>query len=339
MKTMRAAVFKGNGILSVEDIPVPVIKYPTQVLVKIKAASICGSDLHGLMVPPAQYLPVGIVMGHEFFGEIIECGENAGGFVTGDLVVVNPAIPCGTCFACTHGHKGICDHNTHYGQTCDGGFAEYLVVESSQLYKVPDGITADAAAQTEPLACIMGGITKLQPKPDEHILLYGAGPIGLMYIKVLAALGIRHIAVCAKGERRIQEARHFGAEIVIDSQKGGILEILMKRWGQKPDAVIDAVGAGTIFPEAVEMINSGGRILLFGFNKSARSKIAPADFCVKEIQVVGSRSKDFPAALSLLSEGRLDLDELVSHRLPLSEINEGIALMRSREASRVIVYP
>ncbi|UWP58875.1 zinc-dependent alcohol dehydrogenase [Ruminococcus gauvreauii] len=339
MKTMQAAVFKGNGILSVEDLPFPVIKRPTQVLLKIRAASICGSDLHGLMVPPAQHLPEGIVMGHEFFGVIEACGENAGGFVPGDRVVVNPAIPCGRCFECTHGHEEICDHNTHYGQTCDGGFAEYLAVESSQLYKVPDGVAADAAAQTEPLACIMGGITKLQPKPDEHVLLYGAGPIGLMYIKVLRALGIRHLAVCAKGEKRKQEAARFGAEIVIDSVQGSIRETLMEKWRQQPDVVIDAVGAGAIFPEAVNLINSGGRILLFGFNKSARSEIAPADFCVKELQVVGSRSKDFPAALSLLSEGRLNLEELVSHRVPLREIDKGIALMRSREATRVIVCP
>ena len=100
------------------------------------------------MVPPTQHLPEGIVMGHEFFGVIEACGENAGGFVPGDRVVVNPAIPCGRCFECTHGHEEICDHNTHYGQTIrDGGFAEYLAVESSQLYKVPDGVAADAAAR------------------------------------------------------------------------------------------------------------------------------------------------------------------------------------------------
>ena len=117
-----------------------------------------------------------------------------------------------------------------------------------------------------------GGITKLQPKPDEHVLLYGAGPIGLMYIKVLRALGIRHLAVCAKGEKRKQEAARFGAEIVIDSVQGSIRETLMEKWRQQPDVVIDAVGAGAIFPEAVNLINSGGRILLFGFNKSARSE-------------------------------------------------------------------
>ncbi|MDD4808399.1 MAG: alcohol dehydrogenase catalytic domain-containing protein [Oscillospiraceae bacterium] len=339
MKTMQAAVFKGNGILSVEEVPVPAIEHPTQVLLKIRAASICGSDLHGLMVPPAQYLPEEIVMGHEFYGEIAACGEDAGEFKLGDCVVVNPAIPCGRCFECTNGHSEICDHNTHYGQTCDGGFAEYLVVESSQLYKVPSDINPDAAAQAEPLSCIMGGITKLQPKPEEHILLYGAGPIGLMFIKVLRALGVSHIAVCAKGEKRIEEAKHFGAELVIDSTKGGIPELLMAKWGQRPDVVIDAVGAGNILPEAVELINGGGRILLFGFNKSARSEVGPADFCVKELRVMGSRSKDFPAALSLMAEGGLNLEELVSHRVPLSKINEGIELLRRKEASRVIVYP
>lgn len=336
---MRAAVFKGNGVLEVQELPIPKIQNKTQVLLKIKAASICGSDIHGLMVPPAQFLTENIVMGHEFFGEIVSCGEDVKSFEVGDYVTVNPAIPCGECFECTHGHSDICDHNTHYGQTCDGGFAEYAVVESGQLYKLPGTINIDTAAQIEPLACIMGGISKLKPKPEEHVLLYGAGPIGLMYIKVLKALGIEHIAVCAKGKKRIEEAKKFGAEFVIDTEKEEVLSMVLEYWNQPPEVIIDAVGNDTIFQDAVNIISSAGRILLFGFNKRAVSKIPPAMFCVKELQVFGSRAKNFEMALYMINEKGLNLETLVSHRLKLTEIEKGMELMRKKEATRVIIYP
>lgn len=339
MERMQAAVFKGNGVLELEEIPIPLIKSPTEVLLKIKAASICGSDIHGLMVPPAQFLTSDIVMGHEFFGEIVECGADAGNFKRGDCVVVNPAIGCKECYECKHGLAAICNHNIHYGQTCDGGFAQYAVIEASQLYLVPPDINPDIAAQAEPLACIMGGIAKLKPRQDESVLLYGAGPIGLMYIKVLKALGVHNLAVCAKGEKRIAEAKRFGAEIVIDAQKDSVLEMVMKGWGKRPDVIIDAVGTGDVFTAAVELINSSGRILLFGFNKTAMSNLPPSIFCVKELTVMGSRSKAFSEALEILNDENLGLDELVSHRISLAEIQKGMELMRNKEATRVIVYP
>lgn len=322
-----------------ERVPLPRIMKNTQVLIKVRAACICGSDLHALMVPPAQVIQPGIITGHEFFGEIVQCSKDVAGFATGDLVVVNPAIPCGTCVVCRDGRGDICNEVAHYGQNCDGGFAQYAVVESSQLYKVPDDLNPLIAAQAEPVTCIMGGISKLKPTEKDFVLLYGAGPIGLTFIKILKSLGVAHLAVCAKGRERMKVAEKFGAELVIDPQTEQVGEKISQMWGRQPNVIIDAVGTGAVFEEAVSLRCGGGRILLFGYNLKAVSRVFPGQFCEKELTVMGTRTKDFRAALSILNDERLRLDELVSHKFTLKDIEQGIELIRSRKACKVVLFP
>lgn len=338
MPLMQAAVFKGNGILQVEKIEIPKIQKSNQVLLKVRAASICGSDLHALHVPPGQVIRTGIIMGHEFFGDIVEVGSKVKIYKPGDCVVVNPCLPCGECWECKHEMRNLCVTPRHYGQTCDGGFAEYVVVEASQLYRVPNEINPDIAAQTEPLACVMRGMETITPLPTEHVLLYGAGPIGLTFIKVLKIFGIRHLAVVAKGTARIEQAKKCGADFVIDMQSN-VADALQAAWGCGADVVIDAVGTGAILNEAIHLVNSRGRILLFGLNHNATAQVLPALFTQKEIRLTGVLGKSFLPAIELLQDERLQLDELVTHRFILKDINHALDLLRNKQASRVIVYP
>lgn len=270
MGTMQAAIFQGNGILTVETIEIPKIKAPDQVLLKVRAASICGSDIHALHVPPGQVISTGVIMGHEFFGTIVEAGSAVKNYQPGDCVTVNPCLPCGECWECKHGVGNLCVTPRHYGQTCDGGFAQYVVVETSQLYKLPSDIDPDMAAQTEPLACVMYSLGMAKPTPTDHVLLYGAGPIGLTYIQALQTFGVNKLAVVAKGQTRIEQAKKCGANFVIDMQENIFLQQhLLQKWSCLADVVIDAVGTGAILSEAVHLINSRGRILLFGLNHNA----------------------------------------------------------------------
>lgn len=340
MKTMQAAVFKGNGILKVEQVATPKITAPDQVLLKVHAASICGSDLHALTVPPGQVISTGVIMGHEFFGTIEEVGSGVTQYQPGDTVAVNPCLPCGECWECKHGCANLCPSPRHYGQTCDGGFAQYVVVESSQLYKLPDDIDPDAAAQTEPLACIMYSLGMSGLNPTDHVLLYGAGPIGLTYIQALRAFGITNLAVVAKGAARIEEAKKCGAPFVMNSeQETPMADVLRENWGCLADIVIDAVGRGPILTEAVHLLNSRGRILLFGLNHTAVSEVPPAVFTQKELMMIGSLGKAFPPAISLLKDKRVHTEDLVSHRMELGDIERGIELLRKKQATRVIIYP
>ncbi|MGN1014837.1 MAG: zinc-binding dehydrogenase [Butyricicoccus sp.] len=339
--TMQAAVFKGNGVLRVEQVSIPHITAPDQVLLKVRAASICGSDLHALTVPPGQVITPGVVMGHEFFGTIVELGEKASQYYQeGDTVVVNPCLPCGECWECKHGFANLCPQPRHYGQTCDGGFAEYVIVETCQIHKLPADIDPDCAAQTEPLACAMYSLNMVQLKSTDHVLLYGAGPVGLTFIQALKACGVAQLVVVAKGEARIEEAKKCGADFVIDSQSDVPMEdALREYWGCLADVVVDAVGRGPVLTEAVKLLNCRGRILLFGLNHNAMSQVPPAEFTQKELTMVGSLGKAFPPAISLITGNRVALDSFVSHRFELKDINHAIELLRNKEATRVIIYP
>lgn len=336
---MRAAIFKGNGVLTVQSVPIPEIKKDTQLLLKVEAASICGSDLHGLAVPPGQYMKPGIIYGHEFCGTVVKKGAGAAGFEIGDRVAVNPRVRCGTCYECTHGKGDLCSNSYHYGQTGDGGFAQYALVEVSQLYHIPPSIKPEIAAQTEPLACVMNAIRIAKPSPVDHVLLYGAGPIGLTFIRVLKLFGIKNLIVTAKGERRVQEALSCGADIVVDTEKQTVKDAMQANWSNGADVVIDAVGRGPIFSEALPLMNPQGRLILFGLDTNAASTVPPSIFTLNELSVCGVLGKDFPSAIEMLKNEDLELDRFITHRFSLDDILKGIELMWNKDACRVIIFP
>ena len=211
---MKASVFKGNGILSVEEVQTPKIRYPDEVLVRVKAASICGSDLHILSVPPGQRGDPGTIMGHEFVAEIVKTGEAVTQFPVGMRVVIEPNIRCGICPECRSGRENLCRNAQNMGQWRDGGFAEYCVVPQGQLHAVPKGIPDRVAALAEPLACVMNGMMRANPMPHEKVMVFGAGAIGLIFIKLLKCFGVMNVAVCEMDQNRQREAIKCAEQIM-----------------------------------------------------------------------------------------------------------------------------
>lgn len=340
-KTMKAAVFEGNGVLSLKEVPVPKIRKEDDVLLQVEAVSICGSDLHILNVPPGQYGRPGTIMGHEFVARVREIGEGVSTVQAGDRVVAEPNIQCGVCPECKSGHGNLCRNAQNTGQWRDGGFAGYCVLPEKQLHLVPKELPAKAAALAEPLACVMNGIIKLAPMPYEKIVLFGAGAIGLIFLRVLKRFGIRHIAVGEMDPVRRQEAEKLGASYVFNPGEQNWMQALEEQWGTLADAVIDAVGAGAVFEQAVDIVTCGGRILIFGQNMTQHSTIQPGNINRKEITVLASLSTkfSFPPAIELLSDPALGLEQIVTHEFPLSEIEKGLQLMRSKQAQKVVLYP
>lgn len=341
MEKMLAAVFKGNGVLDVEEVEMPQIVRPGDVRVKVKAAGICGSDLHVLHVPPAQYAKPGTIMGHEFYGVVDAVGEEVKQFRVGDTVVVDNIQKCHVCEYCKRGMDNLCPDAEIYGQTLPGGFAQYAVIPEAQLFPMPDTVKPDLAAQTEPLACVMNGMKKINPAPAEKVVLYGAGPIGLTFIKVLKLYGVKHLIVCEMSGERGEWAKRCGADAVVDPAKEDIRERLLKEWNGLCDIVIDAVGAGSILGQAVDLLNAGGRLLIFGQNATAMSQVPPAVITRNELKVMGTycAHNTFPDSIDLLQDERLGLEEIVSHKLELKDILTGISLLREQKACRVIIYP
>lgn len=341
METMLSAVFQGDGKLEVMEIPKPEIKSPTEVLIRVIAAGICGSDLHVLHVPPGQHADVGVVLGHEYYGEIEAIGEKVTRWKVGDKVVVDNIIKCHSCAPCENGRDNLCEHIRVYGQTINGGFAQYSTVESGQLHAMPDGIPSCVAAQTEPLSCVMNGMQKINPTPADNVLIYGMGPIGLTFVRVMKLYGVRNLAVCETSEIRRKKALECGASLAIDPSKEDIEQVLHREWGDGCDIVVDAVGAGPIAGQAVTLLNGGGTLLIMGQNANAMASIPPALVVCKELTIKGTycAHNTFPVSIKLLQDPKLGLDQLVSHRLELKDINHGIELLRSQQASRVVIYP
>lgn len=336
---MKAAVFRGNGILEVCEVEEPMIRKATEVKLKVIAAGICGSDLHALSVPPGLVIPKDIILGHEFFGEIVDIGTEVQGVSIGEKVAVHPSIACGHCYECTHGLPHLCSNQRQYGQTMDGGFAQYVVVENSQIYPLPENVNPDCAAQTEPIACIMDSLKKIDFTYVDHVVIFGAGPIGLSFIRVLKHMGIPNLIVTAKGAVRVEEAKNSGADLVVDVEKENLKTVMEREWMQKANLIIDAVGSGDALSEGMELMECGGQILVFGYNALAKTEIKPSLISGKEYKIIGALGKDFESALKIVKDSSVGMEKLVTRRITLDEIVDAVKDLRAKKECRVIVYP
>ncbi len=339
--TMKAAVFKGSGIISVESVPIPTVTHSTDVLVKPEAACICGSDMHILAVPPGQRGDPGTIMGHEFVATVLATGSEVHHVHEGDRVVVEPNIHCGVCPECRCGRENLCRDAQNIGQWRDGGFAEYRVVPAKQLHPIPKDMPAKLAALAEPLACVMNGMMRLNPMPHEQVIVFGAGAIGLLFLRVLKMYGVRRVVVCETTAKRREDAKRLGADLVLDPINENVANIMAAGEHGLADAVIDAVGVGTVLEQAIDALKCGGRLLVFGQNMTQRSTIRPGDINNKELTIFATLSTlhSFPPAIEMLKIPSLGIESIITHEFPLSRIEQAIAVLRSNEAIKVLLRP
>jgi len=193
--TMLAAIFEDIGKLKVKSVPTPKIYKDTDILFKVEAASICGSDLKILEVPPAHPARKGVIMGHEYVGRILEVGKAVTNFKKDDLVVIEPNIPCMKCRYCKENLTHMCDSIETLGETLDGGFAEYNIAPSKQLHLLPSDIPIKDAVLIEPLSCVVGALEKVIVRPSDIAVVQGAGPLGLLFAQILVSSGARLLSL------------------------------------------------------------------------------------------------------------------------------------------------
>lgn len=338
---MKAVVFHGNGKWSLEEREIPKIASSNETLIKVQAASICGSDMHIISVPPGQIANEGVVIGHEFCGEIVDVGSGVKKFKPGDRVIIEPVFKCGMCDACRSGLENLCTGDEVVGFSRDGAFAEYCVIPQKYLYKIPDSVPYDLASLTEPLACVMNGILKLKPMAHEKAVLYGAGAIGLIFLRVLKYYGLRDVIVCEPNPDRREEALRLGASMVIDNIHEDPKEIFLKEYGTLPEIAIEAVGVGAVTEQAISVVKIGGRLLLFGQNSTQTATIKPVDIQSRELTLIGTLSTrdSFNPAIELIKNPELRLNEIISHHLPLDRISEGFDLMKQGKCKKIIILP
>ncbi len=336
---MLAAVFEGKGRLNLKEVPTPEIKKADEILLQVEAASICGTDMRILEVPPGHPATEGVILSHEYTGKVLEVGEAVTQFKKGERVVVDPNVTCGNCSYCKMGIPNMCENMTTLGIFINGGFARYNVAPAKVLHKISPDLLPELAVLAEPLSCVVSATQRLKVHPGEVVAVLGAGPIGLLFIQMFKASGAGKIIVSEISEYRAKFAYESGASRVVNPLKDNLERIVKEETIVGADVVVDAVG--TLFRSAMAIVRRGGRILLFGQNYQARAQVAQNDITKNELTVMGSfiARFTFPFAIKIIESKVLDLEKLITDKLPLAHVHEGIEAMRKGEAIKVIITP
>lgn len=341
-KTMNAICYKDVGKFEYrEDFPVPEIKKGDEMLVRIDACSICGTDVNILATPPKVDATKGIILGHEMVGTIMEIGTDVKGYKKGDRIVFDNNLTCGYCEECQTGHYNTCINMNSMGVNSNGIFAQYAVLPYSAAVKVPNTLPDDLAVFTEPVNCCMGGIKKLGTMlPGETVVVLGSGPIGLYYSKLCQLKGAGKVIVSEVSKYRAKYASDMGAARVVDPTKEDLHSVVMKETnGYGAEVVIDTVG--TLINDAIHLVRPSGTILLFGLNGSKTETINQSEIVMKNVAVRGSYIGHFTfePTVKLLNSGIVDFRNMITHRLALKDFGIGLDALRKGKALEVVLYP
>ncbi len=334
---MRAAVFKGSGILALEEVPEPVVEADDDVIVEVEACGICGSDLQILNDPPGHPADPGVILGHEFVGRVRALGRGGGALEIGQRVVVDPDPKCGVCGPCRAGRPASCENVRALGVFRHGALAPLVKAPAEYVFPLSEGPTSAIAALIEPLACVVNGVNKANPRPGESAIIIGAGAIGCLFLAMFKAAGAGPVIVVEPQAARGAVATAVGADLVV-----GPDELHARRRELLPhgaDVIVDAVGSQ--LATAIDHAAVGGRILLFGMNQTARPAVQQYTITERSLSVLGTYITDFtfPTAIRLVESGALPLDPIVTHVLPLDRVSEGLDLLRSGSATKVVITP
>lgn len=316
---MQAAVIYGPEDIRIEGRAEPQ-PGPREVLIRIHACGVCGTD-HSLFTGgfPATY-PV--VIGHEFAGEVVAVGAEVTAFSVGDRVTADPNNVCYRCDYCQLGLLHLCENLRSMGVHRDGADAEYVVAPEANTYRLPDNLSYEQAAFTEPLACVVHGIQLGDVKPGDTVVVLGAGGIGNLLAQVAAHAGATTIIVSEPIESRRQRALENGATHVIDPTRQDVNAEVRKIRRIGADVVFEAAGSLRLQADAVYLARKGGTVVWFGCSpQDGTTPINPFYVNDSELKIIGSFNNPFSTgrALGLLSSGAVRVDNLVSHRFRLAD--------------------
>jgi L-iditol 2-dehydrogenase len=335
-------MYYNNRDVRVEEIDVPRIG-PDEMLVKVLASGLCGSDVmewYRLKKAP-------LVLGHEIAGDIAEVGKNVDRFKVGDRVFVSHHVPCNTCRYCLNGQHTVCEtlHTTNFDP---GGFAEYLRVPKINVdrgvFVLPPGMSYDEGTFIEPLGCVVRGQRLARLQPGQTVLILGSGISGLLHIALARALGAGNIVATDVQEVRLEAARRFGADTVIDARKDVPEHVRRANDGRLADLVIICTGATPAFTQAMQSVDRGGTVQFFApTDPGVDFSIPVNDFWRNQITMLtsyGAAPLDCAVAIDLIRSKRVAVEEMITHRFPLAEASRGFELVAQAEESiKVIIEP
>lgn len=320
---MKAICIETPGYIHVADLPMPELK-DDQALIEIKAAGVCGSDVAAYRYkhPNCQYP---LIIGHEVAGIVTKIGKNSQGIACGDRVVLDPYLYCGHCYPCSKGRTNCCESLRVLGVQTAGAMCEYVAHPADMLIKIPDNMTWEQAALAEPLTIGLHGVHTVDVQPGEHFTVIGAGTIGLMAALAAKAYGAVPIMVDVV-ETRLQIAKDMGIDYVVNSAtQDAEAYIREKTKGRMSETVMEASGAEPGIRNALQFASYLGRIALTGWPKGDVT-LPTALITRKELQVRGSRTSvhEFAEAISLISEGKVDVNPFITEAVPFEALPEAI---------------
>lgn len=313
----------------------------SDLLVRVLAASICGSDVHMVeWTKGYEWVPVPIVLGHEFAAEVVEVGRNVSGFSAGERITALPAMPCGQCDSCRMGQMNRCRERQVLGLTCNGAFAEFMLIRGgAEILKVPDNVSNEMAALCEPLAICLNGIDLSGINPGQTAAVLGPGPIGLLTAQLLKAAGAGAIVVTGTqaDQHRLDIAERLGADVVVDVGREDPVEQIKKEVGPL-DVVFEATGIPHTISQGLAMLKNGGKVMVMGIH-AEQASFDPIDLVRRRKSLIGVYGYDrstWTRALRLMSTGKIDIAPVITHRLPIEEGKKGFDLALNRTAAKVV---
>lgn len=346
MEYMKALVLKEYNQFAVEQIPVP--GYGSdEVLIKVKACSICGSDVHGMDGSTGRRRPP-IVMGHEASGIIEKTGRNVTVFKPGDRVTFDSTVYCGKCYYCRRGEINLCDNRKVLGVSCEeyklnGAFAEYVAVPAHILYPIPGNVTFEQAAMVEPLSIAFHAINRSRVTLNSSVVVVGAGMIGLLLIQLLKINGCGKIIAVDIVQSKLDLAEKFGANEIIRADQADVpKEVKRITENRGADIAFEAVGVTATVKNAVESLRKGGTLTLVG-NLMPSVELPLQSVVTRQISLNGSCASagEYPECLDLISSGKVDVDSLISKVVPLEEGAQWFKRLYNGESGlmKVIIKP
>lgn len=343
---MKALILTGYNRLSFENVPEPSIG-PDDVLVRVKACGICGSDVHGMDGSSGRRRPP-IIMGHEAAGVIEKIGANVTGWKFGQRVTFDSTVYCGTCAFCKTGKINLCNNRRVLGVSCEdyrqhGAFAEFVVVPQRILYRLPDELPFEHAAFVEPLSIAVHAAHRAHVAAHETVVVVGAGMIGLLQIQVLRAYGCSRIIAVDVAPEKLEMARKLGATETINSASSSVVEDILQRTdGRGVDLSFECVGIGATIDIAVRAVRKGGRITLIG-NISPSVALPLQAVVTRELTINGSCAScgEYPECLELMAAGAVNVAPLTSAVVPLADGAKWFERLYQKEAGllKVILTP
>ncbi len=340
---MRVAMWYNNRDVRVEEIPIPQIG-PGEMLVRIIASGICGSDVmewYRLDRAP-------LVLGHEIAGEVVEVGEGVDKYKVGDRIAVAHHVPCNTCFYCQGGHPTVCDtlRRTNFEP---GGFAEYVRLPAINVdrgvFLLPDEVSLEEATFVEPLACILRGQRQANLQAGQSVLVIGSGISGLLHIQLARALAAGHIVAVDISDYRLEAARRFGADVAVDADNFSAEQLREVTDGCLADLVIVCTGAVPAITQALQSVERGGTVLFFApTTPGVTVPLSINDLFWRTERTLttsyAGSPADYEAALRLIHARRVPVLEMITHRLSLAETALGFQLVAEvRDSLKVIIEP